>query len=196
MIGISGALASTTVSAPASAATIVNYVTFVAKTTQTFVDPTTPSKEWIHSGSFKFTYDNATYSAELLEIDYRIGSTVFDIHNTAIEYSGGDGSNAVFLIGGIINGIDWVLGNSDDFWFSFKPSINKPYFFAFAEANADTFEPIDVHGLARFDDITMTVTQSVPEPATWAMMILGFGAIGGMMRRKRGTITARHASTI
>lgn len=26
---------------------------------------------------------------------------------------------------------------------------------------------------------------AVPEPATWAMMILGFGAIGGMLRRSR-----------
>jgi len=24
----------------------------------------------------------------------------------------------------------------------------------------------------------------VPEPATWAMMIMGFGAIGGIMRRR------------
>jgi hypothetical protein len=28
-------------------------------------------------------------------------------------------------------------------------------------------------------------TLGVPEPATWAMMILGFGAIGFQMRRKR-----------
>lgn len=30
-----------------------------------------------------------------------------------------------------------------------------------------------------------SVTSPVPEPATWAMMIVGFGAIGGTMRRKR-----------
>jgi len=27
-------------------------------------------------------------------------------------------------------------------------------------------------------------TSAVPEPATWAMMILGFGAVGCAMRRK------------
>ena len=27
---------------------------------------------------------------------------------------------------------------------------------------------------------------SVPEPASWAMMILGFGCIGAMVRRRRG----------
>lgn len=29
----------------------------------------------------------------------------------------------------------------------------------------------------------------VPEPATWAMMILGFGAVGGAMRRRRAVAT-------
>jgi hypothetical protein len=27
---------------------------------------------------------------------------------------------------------------------------------------------------------------AVPEPGTWAMMLLGFGAIGFSMRRRRG----------
>ena len=31
----------------------------------------------------------------------------------------------------------------------------------------------------------INVTSPVPEPATWAMMLLGFGAIGLMMRRRR-----------
>ena len=30
-----------------------------------------------------------------------------------------------------------------------------------------------------------TLTAAVPEPGTWAMMLLGFGAIGFSMRRKR-----------
>ena len=28
------------------------------------------------------------------------------------------------------------------------------------------------------------VVPSVPEPATWAMMITGFGLVGGVMRRR------------
>ena len=30
----------------------------------------------------------------------------------------------------------------------------------------------------------ITITSSVPEPATWAMMIAGFGLVGGTMRRR------------
>ena len=38
--------------------------------------------------------------------------------------------------------------------------------------------------------ISGAIASAVPEPATWAMMILGFGAIGGAMR-KRGSQKAR-----
>ncbi|NTZ42124.1 PEP-CTERM sorting domain-containing protein [Altererythrobacter sp. SALINAS58] len=34
---------------------------------------------------------------------------------------------------------------------------------------------------------TITIGQAVPEPGTWAMMLLGFGAIGFAMRRRRDT---------
>jgi hypothetical protein len=33
-----------------------------------------------------------------------------------------------------------------------------------------------------------TIATAVPEPATWAMMLLGFGAIGASMRRRRRVI--------
>jgi hypothetical protein len=32
---------------------------------------------------------------------------------------------------------------------------------------------------------TLTQTPGVPEPAAWAMMIMGFGAVGALMRRRR-----------
>jgi hypothetical protein len=37
----------------------------------------------------------------------------------------------------------------------------------------------------RFGGITTTSVGAIPEPATWGMMLIGFGAIGGMMRRKK-----------
>lgn len=39
--------------------------------------------------------------------------------------------------------------------------------------------------LSAYFGLTMS-TAAVPEPGTWALMILGFGAIGGAMRRRRG----------
>lgn len=36
-----------------------------------------------------------------------------------------------------------------------------------------------------FDTVTVNIGGAVPEPATWAMMLLGFGAIGWQVRRRR-----------
>jgi hypothetical protein len=43
----------------------------------------------------------------------------------------------------------------------------------------------------QLDNVVMGgATGAVPEPATWAMMILGFGAAGTMMRRRRAALAA------
>ena len=52
---------------------------------------------------------------------------------------------------------------------------------------------IDFGGGANFvayDDVTFgsATAGGVPEPATWAMMLLGFGVIGGAMRHRRRTV--------
>jgi hypothetical protein len=41
-----------------------------------------------------------------------------------------------------------------------------------------------------FDSLAGTVQAAVPEPATWGMMILGFGGIGALIRRRRATPAA------
>jgi hypothetical protein len=42
---------------------------------------------------------------------------------------------------------------------------------------------------------TITITDhGVPEPATWAMMLLGFGAIGWQLRRRRATLALAQAA--
>ena len=45
------------------------------------------------------------------------------------------------------------------------------------------------------DDLILrvTVTPAVPEPGTWAMMLLGFGAAGYAMRRRRAPVLAQAA---
>ncbi len=39
--------------------------------------------------------------------------------------------------------------------------------------------------------LTISAVGAVPEPATWAMMLLGFGAVGFALRRRRQTTTVR-----
>jgi PEP-CTERM motif len=51
----------------------------------------------------------------------------------------------------------------------------------------------DVAGLG-YDDFTFDVLQgAVPEPTTWAMMLTGFGAVGGMLRRRKSLMAAQLA---
>ncbi|WP_419809195.1 PEPxxWA-CTERM sorting domain-containing protein [Sphingomonas sp.] len=47
-------------------------------------------------------------------------------------------------------------------------------------------------GNTYFNDSTLfsgTISGAVPEPATWALMIVGFGAVGGAMRRRSAVRT-------
>lgn len=44
---------------------------------------------------------------------------------------------------------------------------------------------------AASDTFTVRVESAVPEPSTWAMMLLGFGGIGIAVRRKRAPVLAR-----
>ena len=47
-------------------------------------------------------------------------------------------------------------------------------------------------GLDNFSVTATNATSGVPEPATWAMMVMGFGAVGGALRSRRKA-TLRHA---
>ncbi|KQT31941.1 hypothetical protein ASG29_08710 [Sphingomonas sp. Leaf412] len=39
------------------------------------------------------------------------------------------------------------------------------------------------------DDLQLAASSGVPEPATWALMIMGFGAAGAALRRKKATVS-------
>lgn len=49
---------------------------------------------------------------------------------------------------------------------------------------------LDTVGAANFRQVTGNPVAPVPEPTTWAMLILGFGTVGGMMRRRSATSKA------
>jgi len=65
-----------------------------------------------------------------------------------------------------------------------------PYSFTFTGSGNLTFVevgPSDQQGNV-LDNVTLT--SSVPEPATWALMLVGFGALGGAVRGRRGKAIA------
>jgi hypothetical protein len=48
-----------------------------------------------------------------------------------------------------------------------------------AGSYTETFGPVPVHGVVDY-----TLTTAIPEPASWALMIVGFGVTGASMRRR------------
>jgi len=73
------------------------------------------------------------------------------------------------VAGGIENGLFYTTG-------------------AFLDFDFGTDDPVDFSiTLARY----LPTVGGVPEPATWAMMMLGFGVIGAAMRRRNALISVR-----
>lgn len=73
-----------------------------------------------------------------------------------------------------------------------SPTTNG-LFTALAGAPGETFTGFQLESSGdSFEIDNVAIAAAVPEPATWAMMILGFGVIGGALRRAKRT-TARVA---
>ncbi len=67
--------------------------------------------------------------------------------------------------------------------------VYVPTTFAFNNGPLKSFSWTPV-GAVQFDNIIVNPAVAVPEPATWAMMIGGFGMVGAAMRRRRAGTAA------
>ncbi len=108
------------------------------------------------------------------------------------------GDRAVLTVynGATLVGATFVVFNRNDkmdqtIGFSFGPFDNwtlaytNPAGSVFTGGGAVNTGLIEVIDNITFDDGVRPV---VPEPATWAMMIMGFGGVGAIMRRRRSAI--------
>ncbi|WP_231639384.1 PEPxxWA-CTERM sorting domain-containing protein [Sphingomonas profundi] len=81
------------------------------------------------------------------------------------------------VLGGALNGTNVLVNRTNDFFFSFDASATGPTPAMLSFTDADR----SVAFLA--SDAVVSVA-AVPETATWAMMLAGFGLIGAMLRRR------------
>ncbi len=112
------------------------------------------------------------------------GSAATNFYNLAFTtpytYSGGD--LAVTIRMAPTNGNSAVAVDA----FTADSRINTVFAFGNASATSgnvgEAFAPVT--------QITFNATAAVPEPGTWAMMIVGFGVVGGTMRRRSRRVAA------
>lgn len=168
------ALAGLAIGSPAAAAQLLTY-TFAAQTTS---GPTSS-----HSGTFTLKGDGGVWS--LHDIDFSIGSTVFTLANAGLtlrDFPQELDQYDTWLLGGKGNDPEGMAANTDDFWLITTGSLQDPsqwnvFEFGYTQRGFHDF------AFARGSAVTMTAVQSaVPEPATWALLIAGFGMVGGAMR--------------
>ena len=70
---------------------------------------------------------------------------------------------------------------------SFSTSGSGSATFDFPDSFPDYIAPNGDQFSERTLGFSVNVISAVPEPGTWAMMLVGFGAIGGSMRRRKVT---------
>ena len=109
----------------------------------------------------------------------------------------GDRAVLTVYLGAALVGQTFVVMNRNDVMdqtigFNFGPFDNFTFAYTDAAGNPFTGGPGTNVGLIEvIDNITFDVADTVvPEPATWAMMILGFGGVGAILRRRRTLVFA------
>jgi hypothetical protein len=92
----------------------------------------------------------------------------------------------------LINGTAATLTSLNDGLTQFASATSVPI-------TGGQLNTLTVNGLSRGNgsyggQISFTPNSAVPEPGTWAMMLLGFGGMGMAMRRRRRTVLIAQAA--
>lgn len=99
-----------------------------------------------------------------------------------VGVAGGDSGGPQFINGKLVSVTSYGLSFGTGFG-DFRAGLNSSW----GEFNG--FVPLFIHK----DFIINSLNGAVPEPASWAMMLAGFGMIGGAVRRSRKTVAAQAA---
>jgi PEP-CTERM motif len=201
------ALAGTMIAGSANAATITfnNRAAFEATLSNSFTDTYDTTRGY--APGFSITAD-APFSAIVGQTRYQTTgfSNLNIIQSNGTYCAGCNGSFNLFFDGttfGTINGVQ-AVGFDSPFNGGFDALVtfgdNSAQLYALAVGNTPTFFGLTSDKLIKsiafgpggqrtnsvsFVLDNLTIGNAVPEPATWAMMILGFGMVGAAARRRR-----------
>jgi hypothetical protein len=151
--------------------------------------------QWNVGGSFSFLSVNAfVYDGH----NYGAGTNVISATFTNAELHGRNNNGGFDATDGSVNSQGDVthvtytsailtsVGAFKDSGFSFSDSATNP---AYGAAGCTNASPEGTHCTSSLTPFTTnnkgTLNAAIPEPASWSLMIMGFGGIGAALRRRR-----------
>jgi hypothetical protein len=137
----------------------------------------------------------ADFGCQNLEVN---GDNLGDVSQTVSGLTVGDDYQVSFLYGGRTGGgpegIDFLLnGVQEGGAITGSFGVWTPYTFLFtATGTTETveFQALNLGGAPSVGNEITEVSLGLPEPASWALMIAGFGLAGVGLRRRRATACA------
>jgi hypothetical protein len=192
-----GVLAAASFGAAQAAVVVQTYNFTLGGFFDTNVAPVAPPPITAISGRFTVTFDTHTY------VEDGLGIVVNSLNGITVDppfaytfWPAGVGYPAFLSIGGLQSGaayIDGSGGGTDDFTLSLR--FTDPWHPELAicddgyncdgAAGTTLASGYTREGLSDSYFLATTGSVSVPEPAAWALMILGFGVTGAALRSRR-----------
>lgn len=136
-------------------------------------------------GTFPFPGNQTKY------VDYRYQFDIFNKNGVKIAtVRDGPATYAYSYISSKGTALELNFSGAQELYVSFKVPLNFTGSGALTGGTARSGNAPGTYAYIRSGSIT-----AIPEPASWAMMITGFGLIGGSMRRGKRTASATEIET-
>lgn len=176
----------------ASAATITSSYAFTA----TGMNGPTSN----NSGAFTIRWDAEAEVLTLIEIELTVGAVTYDTGNAGVRLP--VRHEGFIVVGGTLNGVESIAFPSNDFSVAFwdNAAVNGPlsrdratktFHYSHAGGHGSASSPPGIEGGTLTFELTERVITGdlppvllVPEPASWALLMLGFGVAGARLRRR------------
>lgn len=141
---------------------------------------------FLHTGGL---YDGSAIVIGLPQASRAFGFDWFGLGSPGIETAGGAEIFAGDVSLGFAPAIDYQTGSTGFLGYVAPEGTS----FSTVSIVAAGRRRVGLFTFAGFDNFSVAPAAAVPEPAAWAMMILGIGAVGFAMRRSKQTTQVRFA---